>query len=235
MLFRSVVGALALAGCTKNAEHLDHRGGAPLPKHSGSPSDHSDKPNDLPPPAQPSGNFPPATPRPEGPTSPTPKPTPPGFNPKPNSPPDPQPTKAMPDGTFNVVGVTCPDGSTSATLHPLRVTEAQGKAQFQRVDSANCTVNQDAAVGPDPSGHLTVTLKPATCDSTCLGTCPSGLFGSTSLAVSVVPIDNGFGLASGAALGAKAKALRREVHLVLRQVSYDYERMQYNKIGRAHV
>jgi len=30
--------------------------------------------------------------------------------------------------------------------------------------------------------------------------------------------------------GAAAKALRREVHLVLRQVSYDYERMQYNTV-----
>jgi leucyl-tRNA synthetase len=29
---------------------------------------------------------------------------------------------------------------------------------------------------------------------------------------------------------AEAKALRREVHLVLRQVSYDYERMQYNTV-----
>jgi leucyl-tRNA synthetase len=35
---------------------------------------------------------------------------------------------------------------------------------------------------------------------------------------------------SGAALGANAKALRREVHLVLKQVSYDYERMQYNTV-----
>jgi leucyl-tRNA synthetase len=35
---------------------------------------------------------------------------------------------------------------------------------------------------------------------------------------------------SGAALRAPAKALRREVHLVLRQVSYDYERMQYNTV-----
>ncbi len=35
---------------------------------------------------------------------------------------------------------------------------------------------------------------------------------------------------SGARLGAQAKALRREVHLVLRQVSYDYERMQYNTV-----
>ena len=35
---------------------------------------------------------------------------------------------------------------------------------------------------------------------------------------------------SGAALRAEAKALRREVHLVLRQVSYDYERMQYNTV-----
>ncbi|MEY4283373.1 MAG: Leucine-tRNA ligase [Pseudomonadota bacterium] len=30
--------------------------------------------------------------------------------------------------------------------------------------------------------------------------------------------------------GAKAKALRREVHVVLRQVSHDYERMQYNTV-----
>ncbi|WAC74425.1 leucine--tRNA ligase [Roseateles sp. SL47] len=32
------------------------------------------------------------------------------------------------------------------------------------------------------------------------------------------------------ALGDDAKALRREVHLVLKQVSYDYERMQYNTV-----
>ena len=31
-------------------------------------------------------------------------------------------------------------------------------------------------------------------------------------------------------LGAQAKALRREVHGVLRQVSYDYDRMQYNTV-----
>ena len=36
--------------------------------------------------------------------------------------------------------------------------------------------------------------------------------------------------ASGAAPGAAGKALRREVHTVLRQVSYDYERMQYNTV-----
>jgi leucyl-tRNA synthetase len=35
---------------------------------------------------------------------------------------------------------------------------------------------------------------------------------------------------SAAALRAEAKALRREVHMVLRQVSYDYERMQYNTV-----
>ncbi len=35
---------------------------------------------------------------------------------------------------------------------------------------------------------------------------------------------------SQAPLGAAAKALRREVHLVLKQVSYDYERMQYNTV-----
>jgi leucyl-tRNA synthetase len=34
----------------------------------------------------------------------------------------------------------------------------------------------------------------------------------------------------GAALSGDAKALRREVHLVLKQVSYDYERMQYNTV-----
>jgi leucyl-tRNA synthetase len=34
----------------------------------------------------------------------------------------------------------------------------------------------------------------------------------------------------GATLRAEAKALRREVHLVLRQMSYDYERMQYNTV-----
>ena len=34
----------------------------------------------------------------------------------------------------------------------------------------------------------------------------------------------------GVALRAPAKALRRELHLLLRQVSYDYERMQYNTV-----
>jgi leucyl-tRNA synthetase len=33
-----------------------------------------------------------------------------------------------------------------------------------------------------------------------------------------------------ASAGADAKALRREIHSVLRQVSYDYERMQYNTV-----
>jgi leucyl-tRNA synthetase len=33
-----------------------------------------------------------------------------------------------------------------------------------------------------------------------------------------------------AALAPEAKALRREIHAVLRQVSYDYERMQYNTV-----
>jgi leucyl-tRNA synthetase len=32
------------------------------------------------------------------------------------------------------------------------------------------------------------------------------------------------------ALNAAAKALRREVHLVLKQISFDYERMQYNTV-----
>ncbi|MBU3712785.1 MAG: leucine--tRNA ligase [Limnohabitans sp.] len=35
---------------------------------------------------------------------------------------------------------------------------------------------------------------------------------------------------SSATLGAQAVTLRREVHLVLKQVSYDYERMQYNTV-----
>jgi leucyl-tRNA synthetase len=34
----------------------------------------------------------------------------------------------------------------------------------------------------------------------------------------------------GIEFGAAAKALRREVHVVLRQISYDYERMQYNTV-----
>jgi len=34
----------------------------------------------------------------------------------------------------------------------------------------------------------------------------------------------------GAPLGPDAKALRRELHTVLRQVTYDYERMQYNTV-----
>ncbi|WP_295374633.1 leucine--tRNA ligase [uncultured Pseudacidovorax sp.] len=36
--------------------------------------------------------------------------------------------------------------------------------------------------------------------------------------------------ADGAAPGKAAKALRREVHTVLRQVDYDYQRMQYNTV-----
>jgi len=35
---------------------------------------------------------------------------------------------------------------------------------------------------------------------------------------------------AGLELGAPAKALRREVHVLLRQVTYDYERMQYNTV-----
>ena len=35
----------------------------------------------------------------------------------------------------------------------------------------------------------------------------------------------------GAALSAEAKALRLEIHTVLRQISYDYERMQYNTVA----
>ncbi|MEX1166968.1 MAG: class I tRNA ligase family protein, partial [Hydrogenophaga sp.] len=35
---------------------------------------------------------------------------------------------------------------------------------------------------------------------------------------------------SGAALRPEAKKLRRELHLVLKQVSYDYDRMQYNTV-----
>ncbi|GAA0742400.1 leucine--tRNA ligase [Ideonella azotifigens] len=35
---------------------------------------------------------------------------------------------------------------------------------------------------------------------------------------------------TAAELSADAKALRREVHLVLKQISYDYERMQYNTV-----
>jgi leucyl-tRNA synthetase len=35
---------------------------------------------------------------------------------------------------------------------------------------------------------------------------------------------------SAAPLRAQAKALRRDLHLVLKQVSYDYERMQYNTV-----
>ena len=35
---------------------------------------------------------------------------------------------------------------------------------------------------------------------------------------------------SGLVLPAPARALRRELHLVLRQISYDYERMQYNTV-----
>ncbi|MFZ5547692.1 MAG: leucine--tRNA ligase [Pseudomonadota bacterium] len=38
------------------------------------------------------------------------------------------------------------------------------------------------------------------------------------------------GAGDASALSAEAKTLRREVHLVLKQVSYDYERMQYNTV-----
>jgi leucyl-tRNA synthetase len=41
---------------------------------------------------------------------------------------------------------------------------------------------------------------------------------------------NAAGTAPAGAANAAAKALRREVHLVLKQVSYDYERMQYNTV-----
>jgi leucyl-tRNA synthetase len=44
------------------------------------------------------------------------------------------------------------------------------------------------------------------------------------------PLLCGAAAVSGATLRPAAKALRREVHLVLRQVSYDYERMQYNTV-----
>jgi leucyl-tRNA synthetase len=40
----------------------------------------------------------------------------------------------------------------------------------------------------------------------------------------------GAGTLNAAALGDDAKALRFEVHTVLRQISYDYERMQYNTV-----
>ena len=47
-------------------------------------------------------------------------------------------------------------------------------------------------------------------------------------------VEHGDALRTGgadfSALSAEAKALRREVHLVLKQVSYDYERMQYNTV-----
>jgi leucyl-tRNA synthetase len=36
--------------------------------------------------------------------------------------------------------------------------------------------------------------------------------------------------AAGLALTAPAKALRREVHMLLKQITYDYERMQYNTV-----
>jgi leucyl-tRNA synthetase len=38
------------------------------------------------------------------------------------------------------------------------------------------------------------------------------------------------GVADTSALSPEAKALRRDIHLVLKQVSYDYERMQYNTV-----
>jgi leucyl-tRNA synthetase len=41
----------------------------------------------------------------------------------------------------------------------------------------------------------------------------------------------GAGAVAPGALAAAAKSLRREVHSVLRQVSYDYERMQYNTVA----
>ena len=40
----------------------------------------------------------------------------------------------------------------------------------------------------------------------------------------------GAGGLKGIEFGAEAKALRREIHTVLRQVDYDYQRMQYNTV-----
>src|SRR5688500_7870531 len=40
----------------------------------------------------------------------------------------------------------------------------------------------------------------------------------------------GAGAAAAGALGKQVKALRREIHTVLRQVDYDYQRMQYNTV-----
>jgi leucyl-tRNA synthetase len=40
----------------------------------------------------------------------------------------------------------------------------------------------------------------------------------------------GSGAPAATVLGAKSKALRREIHTVLRQVDYDYQRMQYNTV-----
>jgi leucyl-tRNA synthetase len=41
----------------------------------------------------------------------------------------------------------------------------------------------------------------------------------------------GAGPVEQAQLGPEAKALRREVHVILKQISYDYERMQYNTVA----
>jgi len=53
-------------------------------------------------------------------------------------------------------------------------------------------------------------------------------FGSRS--VQTIRDAGAVGSVGASALPAEARALRREVHTVLRQVSYDYERMQYNTV-----
>ncbi|MFX8848535.1 leucine--tRNA ligase, partial [Acinetobacter baumannii] len=39
------------------------------------------------------------------------------------------------------------------------------------------------------------------------------------------------GAVGQAELSAEAQALRREVYVILKQISYDYERMQYNTVA----
>ncbi|MDB5731128.1 MAG: leuS [Variovorax sp.] len=60
------------------------------------------------------------------------------------------------------------------------------------------------------------------------------LAGSSGAIESVAGNEGGTGAGAGfdasTAFGAGAKALRREVHTVLRQIDYDYQRMQYNTV-----
>jgi leucyl-tRNA synthetase len=55
-------------------------------------------------------------------------------------------------------------------------------------------------------------------------------FASSSFRREVVAAGAACVIAVGASLGKQAKALRREIHSLLKQVDYDYQRLQYNTV-----